>query len=238
MSIFRRLSTSFHWPIVRKTKKISSLFKSFKPYFVRRKVSANELWLYCFSSFYLSPSLSLSWETLRVHKPVPWREPTIVKSLFMIAQFRTPRRFQAQPWNQRSNESLLSTHSFKFMLCTCEVFLSGPSCCSYQSCADSGWIGFNCCDVDLIGAVLSFRLIFSPAIVFQLITPSEALLVDVKCIWLPCHSPSRKFSMDVNVLVSTKLYFFALQICIFVIDWLIDPFKTITTGNETNLQSK
>ncbi len=145
-------------------------------------MSANELWLYCFSSFYLSPSLSLSWETLRVHKPVPWREPTIVKSLFMIAQFRTPRRFQAQPWNQSSNESLLSTHSFKFMLCTCEVFLSEPSCCSYQSCADSGWIGFNCCDVDLIGAVFSIRLIFSPAIVFQLITHSEALLVDVKCI--------------------------------------------------------
>lgn len=134
------------------------------------------------SALSISLHLRLSLGTLGVHKPAPRREPTIVKSLFMIAQFRTRRRFQAQPWNQSSNESLLSAHSFKFLLCTSEVFLFGTSRCSYQSSADSGWIWFNCCDVDLIGAVLSFRLIFSPAIEFQLITASEALLADVKYI--------------------------------------------------------
>lgn len=167
-------------------------------------MSANELWQCCFSSFYLSPSLSLlgnsgSTQTCAVARAnnceITVHDCTVQNSETFPSACRGIKA--------RMNHSSTLIHS---NLCSVRLksFFWGASRCLYQSCTDSGWIWFNCCDLDLIGASLSFQLIFSPAIAFQLITSSEALLANKKCIWLPCHSSSRKSSMVVNVLVSKK----------------------------------
>lgn len=156
---------------------------------------------------FLSLSISVSfgelWEYInlcRIESQQLWNHSSWLHGSELRDVSKRSRGIKAQ-----MNHSSTLIHS---NLCSVHLksFFLGASRCLYQSCADSGWIWFNCCDVDLIGAVLSFRLIFSPAIAFQLITLSQALLANEKCIWLPCHSPSRKPSMVVSVLVSNKLY--------------------------------
>lgn len=141
------------------------------------------------------------------YKPAPRWQPTIVQTPLAIARFVTASRFPSAAVKSKL-KWIASLCSFIRIPTLC-LFLVETSRRSYQSCADAGRIWFNCCDVDLIGAVLFFRLIFSPAIAFQLIAPSEASLADVKWIWLPCQSPARKPPTFVNA--STELDFLLLR---------------------------